>query len=277
MEANSQLASQQASAPDGPGVSAPLAAPGPNAGTSARPALSRAMTYRSVCRSLSSQRLAAYSLEDDRDSVDMLARYMWNMALCASLHPVLHAVEVSFRNAIYESGVQATATRNLNFRRIRCWLDATPTLMRPNEERDVTEALTRLDARRQTPGHLVSQLGFGFWVRLCYAPYEHGNKAGPQLWPAAANRFPGCPKTKRTRVDISRAFDRLRQIRNDIAHHQPVWDRSPETIHDFALELLGWLNPTFRDAVSRCSTFSGICSSGYAAFRMQAEQTVWVY
>jgi len=109
------------------------------------------------------------------------------MALAAAVTPVLHLVEVAFRNALYAAGVEATATRRLRWRTVNCWLDAIPSLLEPREERDVAEAVQRLgkSSRRHSPGHLVGQLGFGFWLRLCNRPYEHGRASGPQLWPAA--------------------------------------------------------------------------------------------
>lgn len=62
-------------------------------------------------------------------------------------------------------------------------------------------------------------------------PYEQGNRGGPQLWPTATRAFPGCPKPKRNRSDIGGAFGELRDIRNDVTHHQPVWDRNPRKLN----------------------------------------------
>lgn len=57
---------------------------------------SATVTYAAVCRSISRERLGAYSLATDTDSVDAVARYVWNMALCAAVIPTLHLVEVAF-------------------------------------------------------------------------------------------------------------------------------------------------------------------------------------
>ena len=169
------------------------------------------LSYSALLLSLSRSRLSAYSLETDHDSTDAVARYAWNMALGAAFQPVLHLVEVALRNAIYDVGVQTTSARGFKARVIPCWLDASPSMLEHKEEHDVLEAVRRLgtNPRRHTPGHLVGQLGIGFWTRLCNRPYEHGRSGGPQLWPAAAKRFPNCPREKRNRADISNAFDDL--------------------------------------------------------------------
>jgi hypothetical protein len=123
---------------------------------------------------------------------DAVARDEWNMALAASVTPVLHLAEVAFRNAIYAAGAETTARRTLKWRLVPCWLDATPSLLEPREERDVFEAVLRLgkNSQRHTPGHLVAQLGFGFWLRLCNRPYEHGRLSGPTT---LARRYQAIP------------------------------------------------------------------------------------
>ncbi len=230
------------------------------------------LTYRALARSLSQARLAAYSLETDSDSIDCVSRYMWNLALTAALQATLHVVEVTFRNALFEVGVQATAGRPLRYAQIACWLDTRPSLLERKEEDAVAEAKKNLgsDRRRYTPGHLVAQLGFGFWVRLCHAPYEQGNRNGPQLWPAATRAFLGCPKPKRNRADIGRAFGELRDIRNNVAHHQPVWDKNPPKLNARALELVGWMNPLMQRAVAHFSQVDAIYAAGPSVFRAEA-------
>jgi hypothetical protein len=199
----------------------------------------------------------------------MVARYQWNLALAAAVTPVLHLVEVAFRNAIYAAGVEATARRSLKWRIVPCWLDATPSLLEAREERDVFEAALRLgkDPQRHTPGHLVGQLGFGFWLRLCNRPYEHGRVTGPQLWPAAAKRFPHCPRISRNRTDISRAFSEVRDFRNLIAHHQPIWDRNPLGQHQAALSRLGWMNPSLAAVAAELSTVEAVYREGHEQYR----------
>jgi hypothetical protein len=147
----------------------------------ATPPAAATVSYAALVRSLSRERFQAYSLETDYDSADAAARYLWNMALGAAITPVLHLVEVALRNALYEVGCETTSHRRLKTATIPCWLDAVPTLLEPREASDVATAVRRLgtNRRRYTPGHLVGQLGFGFWVALCDRPYEHGRPTVP--------------------------------------------------------------------------------------------------
>jgi hypothetical protein len=236
------------------------------------------ITYSALFSSLSRERLAAYSLDSDTDSLDAVARYLWNMALASAIMPVLHMVEVAFRNAIYSVGVQTTAGRYSKTKQIPCWLDADPSFLEDGEQADVDEAIKRLGSspRRRTPGHLVAQLRFGFWVRLSNRPYEHGRADGPKLWPAALKRFPGCPREDRTRSNIYHAFREMRDYRNLVAHHQPIWDRDPIATHSRALELLGWMNPRLSAVAARLSTLEATYKAGPSAYRPKCEPIITV-
>lgn len=240
------------------------------------PSAHPAVSYRALFRSVSSRRFGAYSLESDSDSVDAAARYLWNMALGAAITPVLHLVEVSCRNAIYEVGCETTAGRGLRTGAVPCWLDANPSLLQPREEAEVTKALRRLGRGRHTPGHLVGQLGFGFWVSLCERPYEHGRASGPQLWPKAVKRFQNAPKHERSRPGIWAALNDLREYRNLVAHYQPIWDRDPVGRHSRAIEVLGWMNPSLAAVTRGLSSLEGVYDAGPAAFRTDAEKSLCI-
>lgn len=229
------------------------------------------VTYSELCKNLSADRLAAYSIDTDHDSVDAVARYKWNMALGAAITPTLHLLEVAFRNALYEVGCSTTAGRVKATNHVRCWLDASPSFLAAGEERAVAEAIRHLGASRRKAGHLVAQLTFGFWVRLCHRPYAHGRLSGARLWPAALSRFPGCPRRYRNQNDISDAFGKMRDFRNSVAHHQPVWDRKPVEVHERALELLSWLSQDLANVADQLSTVRTVYDSGPSAYRAASE------
>jgi hypothetical protein len=228
--------------------------------------------------SLSEARLAAYSLTTDTDSSDAAARYLWNMALANALQSVLHVAEVAFRNAIYIAGEESTRALPLSFGTVSCWLDSVPSLLQPKEAEDVAAAvrdLGRNRPQRRTPGHLVSRLSFGFWVRMCQRPYEHGNLSGPRLWPhAITRRFAHAPSLKRNREAVFRHADRVREARNLVAHHQPVWDRNPVALETDAIDLISWMNPSIASAVRAASRVGRIASAGHGHYRALGEQLI---
>lgn len=247
-----------------------------------KPATKPLLTYQSTLRALSRRRIEAYSIDTDTDSDDAIARYLWNMELAAAVWPILHLLEVTFRNTLFEVGQRTTKHRVLQYQHnIQCWLDATDAgkpLLQLGEQKAIAEALVRLgkNPRRQSPGHLVSYLGFGFWVNLCNSPYEQGRREGPQLWPEAIHRFPGCPKAMRNRGDIRAAFDDVREFRNDIAHHQPIWDKDPVRRSARMVELLGWMNPQLANAAAHCALVESVFQRGFVPLRPLAASLLCV-
>jgi hypothetical protein len=237
------------------------------------PKKSPVVSLRALCKALSIERLGAYSSEADRDSTDAIARYIWNGALCAAVQPSLHALEVTLRNTLFNESVRMVNTAGRAAGSVSCWLDLKPSLLMPYEEQEVVKAKDRLglDPKFHTPGRLIAKLGFGFWVALCRRPYDHGRKTGPQLWPHLVPRvFPYAPKPLRNRQAISDKLESIREFRNRIAHHEPIWDKKLLVQHSEILEVLGWMNPPMKAAAQACSDVVYMHHVGPAQFRVLA-------
>ena len=228
------------------------------------------VTYQALIAGLSAPRLAAYYQPDDKDCGDGVARYFWNSALAGALWPALHVLEIVVRNTIYAEGAAQTATRSLRFNNVPCWLDAG--LLEQREQDEVNKAIKRLALGQRTPGHLIGALTFGFWVRLCNRPYEHG-KGRVAIWPSAAKRFHGCPRRRRNRRAIASTLRNLADFRNRVAHHHPVWDRRPDRRLADVVQTIRWLNPQLADAVSQTSNVAAMYAAGHSPFRPMAEAT----
>ena len=212
--------------------------------------------------------------------VHAAARYIWNQHLCAAFSPGLHFLEVSFRNALYRVGERTTRKRfpTLQYRKIQgCWLDGLVTgrkTLQPNlgmrEVEEIDLAIERLgrNPKRHTPGHLIGQLGFGFWIRLCDSLTDQGNMLGPGLWPDATKAFPYCDEAaNHNRGGIRAAFDEMREFRNKIAHHQPIWDKNPVQTCRRVTQLLGWMNKPLAAAVKHAASVEPIVNAGHTPYR----------
>ena len=213
-------------------------------------------------------------MPEDTDEVDSVARYLWNLALCSTLQPALHTLEVTVRNHLFTVSRRIVDEAALSFDTVRCWLDAKPSLLADRERKAVEQAKVKLRSRKRpvTEGRLVSVLGFGFWVSLCKRPYEQGRADGPCLWPELATKgFPHLARTKRTRSQIFRALDPLRALRNRVSHHEPVWDRKLDRSHQDLLDVIAWINSDLAATLRVHSPLPAILDKGVAGFRDQAE------
>jgi hypothetical protein len=239
-------------------------------------------------RALSQQRLDAYTLPSDRDEADCLARYLWNMALAGALQSMLLVFEVTLRNAIYTASVKLVDTSRLRMPDVPCWLDAhNSTLLYAREADEVARAKAYLgsEPRRRTPGHLIAKLSFGFWVQLTARVYSEHRVDGPRLWPRGLPLVfpfrwpPGSRRLAPTHADREMVYNRLhevRELRNRVAHHAPVWDRDLVTQYERALEVLGWMSVKMAGAVRVLDPFPHVLAAGPAAYRPQAERLLIV-
>lgn len=242
------------------------------------------LSLSTLQRAFSQQRIESYRHAADRDEVDTVARYLWNMALCCSLHSVLHVFEITFRNAIYHASVKLIDTSKLHMPDIPCWLDAQgSTLLYADEVAEVKRAKTCLssDPKRRTPGHLIAKLSFGFWVQLTARVYNELRADGPKLWPrglphAFPNKWPlGSKKIVPGHADREMIFNRvheIRKLRNRIAHHEPVWELDLEAQHHGILEILGWMNSKMVAAVNALDMFPSVLAGGAESYRGDAER-----
>lgn len=235
------------------------------------------LSLASLRAALSADRVNAYRQDGDADDLDAVARYLWNSALAIALQPALHAVEVTFRNHLYASSLKVVDASVLRVKDVPCWLDADPSLLYEKEERAVEEAkqLLRRGSKEMTVGRLISKLGFGFWCCLCRRPYEQGRSAGPGLWPGLLKAgFPFLPRDHRTRPQIQHRFDEIREVRNRVSHHEPIWDRNIGRTHGRIVAALGWMNQGVAAAVQQVCTVDEVAERGVGGFREMAEQLV---
>lgn len=203
---------------------------------------------------LSEQRLSPYMRQADGDLADALGHYAWNLQLSESLYPVLQLTEVVFRNALHQA-------LSVEF--------DTPTWfhglwLHPREQKAVDKALVELRKRKAdtTADRTVAELHFGFWCSLCDKRYEHQQT----LWPKLFRHAPlsQIPRRHRHRPGLSRAANRLRQLRNRVFHHEPIWHwRDLPQRHQDALALLSWLNPSVATLATSLDRFAAVHQRGW--------------
>ena len=108
-----------------------------------------------------------------------------------------------------------------------------------------------------TPSRVVADLTFGFWVALLRVGRRldlAGHRADYErtLWrPALRRAFPH--RAKLTRMAAHQALDPLRKLRNQIAHHKPIFARRLDEDHTRILEVTGWISLEARAWIERRS------------------------
>lgn len=209
---------------------------------------------------LSNERLDAYGT--GRRDDEKIGNYLWNLALCESIYPALHGLEIAVRNAVFRAGAEAfsgVATRDVS-----CWLDADPPLIHPADQPTLHAAKDRLRGRGLAlePGRLVAELRFGFWTSLFDVRYEQNQMLWPRLMRTQLLHS-SSPRSMRSRKELSPLLNRIRLLRNRVFHHEPIWHWSNLLQqHAVALDLIGWFSPALRATIEPDDRFPRVYTAG---------------
>lgn len=205
-----------------------------------------------IALAVSSERLAPYLRQTHGDLRKTLCLYLWNIALCESLYPLLNLTETTLRNKLDASLAEMFGQRdwfNLG------WLDARDA-SKINEARRKIAGSNRL----ATPGRMVAELTFGFWTSLLDVRYERTKI----LWPHLAPKVFACaPRKLRTRKAQSRYASAIRDLRNRVFHHEPIWHclHLPATVNN-SKTWLSWLSPEAASLAKQLDRFHELMEAG---------------
>lgn len=85
-------------------------------------------------------------------------------------------------------------------------------------------------------GAMIAELKLAFWVGLIGRDYD------ATLWRQSLHSSFRNGGAKPRRIVHSR-FNALRRFRNRIMHHEPIFDRPLQQLHDEIIEAIGWICP----------------------------------
>jgi Abi-like protein len=176
---------------------------------------------------LSTERLDTYRRRSEGDTERAIHLYEMNTALSEALYGVLQGFEISLRNSMNSVMTAETGQND--------WYDHTP--LRAPEVEQVRKAKESIlqNGKPITPGRIVAELTFGFWVALVTKHYLH------QLYiPHLHRAFRG--KSIGRKVAHER-LDKIRSLRNQVAHHQCILQRDLEGDYVKILQGLAWICP----------------------------------
>jgi hypothetical protein len=158
--------------------------------------------------------------------------YVRNAALASGLHAPLHLLEVTVRNAVHDRLKRAHGAN---------WFEI-PNLLKSPETAMIRDARNYLVERGEppTPDKIVAELNFRFWVGIFSRKYD-------RLWVSSLQAM---FSPRPTRDDLHTKLDRLRTLRNRIAHHETILHRHlmadladiKMIVGALSPEVLDWLN-----------------------------------
>lgn len=232
---------------------------------------------------LSEDRLTKYLDYASNDWEKALELHSWNCALGASLHIAIQHFELMLRNAcarelqtifgndwfnsLPPGNKPAIFSRvwfqSLINRAKECfWCCVSNHRKRRQPEiheylrEEIISVQLRLKQQKRNPNNgpcVVAALSFGFWVALFSKALDREfYNAG--LYRAIPNQPPG----KKQRQKFHAKLERLKTLRNRIAHHEPLFHRNLEQAHKLILETSGYINTDAANWIAYHSKFDEI-------------------
>ncbi|MEO4174596.1 Abi family protein [Acinetobacter pittii] len=228
----------------------------------------QALEIDHIFSKISTVRLDTYKNQFNLDNPsDTYAAYCWGEAVSGSIFKIISVIEILLRNSIHNSLKPALGKK---------WMIDEQKIKLTDHQKDKIDNILyeKKDGRRTdtrvepTPNEntIISKLSFGFWSHFLDIKLLDGKSWDMYLPDIFSNysyvgRYKGRQFWKdRDKKNIYALKDRLRdinEIRNRIAHHEPVWKKSYEgyqskNISDnlnntvlLILDVLNWLSGSF--------------------------------
>lgn len=185
---------------------------------------------------LSPARLSTYLRAMNGSKTGALRLYALNIQTSATLYCWLGFLEITLRNALI--GSLGQGAKDQNFDSISTiWVDLTPPARASYEN---ARHRLRAQGKEPNPSAIVTELPFGFWRYLLSSRYQNTlwrsnlRHAFPKLWP-------------KNRATVYEPLEQAVELRNRIAHHEPIFRR--ELGNDLARiqQIIGWISPEALD------------------------------
>jgi len=198
---------------------------------------------------LSHDRLSSYLTAAGGNLDRALRLYEWNVEVSGGFFELLCHVEISMRNAWHVHLTEWNTKGAYGGE----WYDNNHGYLDQRAIADITAAIDRLNrkGKKVIPPQIIAELNFGFWRFLLTNRYK------TNLWVfAGSNAFPNVDA--RFLIQFFKRVGRLHDLRNRIAHHEPIHWRDlakdlgdcRSTIRAVSSDLEGWADSRSRVATT---------------------------
>lgn len=180
---------------------------------------------------LSSPRLSTY--EREASNLDgALELYLWNANVSGAFFPCLHVCEVTIRNAVSEVLFKLHGNQ-------WPWDNGfINTLPNPKYGYNPRNNLKQARDKLSDVNKVIPELNFVFWQKMFTSRHDD------QLWlPHFRLIFPNADTTveiKELRGEIYNDLEKIRKLRNRIAHHEPIFRRKLNEDYEAIIKIIGY-------------------------------------
>lgn len=186
------------------------------------------MINNAIARALSRERLDKYLAAAGSDLDLAIALYERNTRLAESFYTPLQSLEICFRNHL---DIELSATYGSD------WMTNGAPPLNSWAQKSIRDSIADLKAAKAavTPGAIVAELHFGFWLSLLAPQYD------ATLWRASCYRAFRENGKHMARKRVHGRLNAIRRFRNRVAHHEPIFHADLQLVHDEIIETMQWM------------------------------------
>jgi len=207
----------------------------------------------SIQGTLSVERFKTYLDFSNQDSQKAISLYEWNVRISSALTTPLHLFEIANRNAILKAIIQVFGQ---NWYVSESFIRTLPSSARRsyNPRKDLYSVVLKLrNEGILSSGKVVAELKFIFWEKMLSRSHDRS------LWHKYfSTSFPNSDHSisfMERRKNANKIVFQTRNLRNRIAHHEPIFTRNILGEYQDVIKLISWCN---RDTARWLSEFDTV-------------------
>jgi hypothetical protein len=188
---------------------------------------------------LSTPRFRTFLAARNNNVLKALQLYHWNAQISSAFLYPLHVFEICIRNAVANAAESSYQTPNWPWS--RAFEISLPTTHSPRYFSPRRELISTRDWQsrpQQTTGKVIAELKFAFWVSM-YTGRHDGRLWNPYLRREYPNIPPGL-SVAAGRDKIHVTAGKVKDLRNRIAHHEPIFSRNLNAEYEGIAEIVGY-------------------------------------
>lgn len=202
-------------------------------------------THEGLELALSNERIDRYLAWAGGDRERAIFLYTLNTQISEALYTPMQMLEITLRNQIHTVMTDAYG---------EMWICNKDLLLGNRQPEQLEKAIQNIKRQKKDvcAGKIVAELSFGFWTAMLGTAYD-------ESWQKELHKIAQRDNGKRLkRKDLSGPMTPIRNLRNRIAHHEPILQWNLQKHYQKIVEITGWLSQPAAIWCKKHSRFSEV-------------------
>ena len=209
--------------------------------------------FNNIEKSISQSRLSTYKNHDSGlTNKEAITNYVLNAKISENFYFLLQNLEVSLRNAIYDSFKIHYRSNDFFF------LHDTDSRSRYKSRKEkhsrecwkmICAANYKVSSRTTVnDGKMISELNFGFWTKILLSTDTKYTNMWRKIFADVFPNYNIVHSIDSDKVLVGNIIDHIREFRNRIFHYEPIFNQANlNQIHEDIIKVLGWISKDMQE------------------------------